>query len=55
MKASDTISHILDLVRFEYERKNISLHEQFLLMGYNRLRGRNNTEGRATRTYVAKI
>lgn len=31
MKASEKIGHILDLVRFEYERRDILLKEQFLL------------------------
>lgn len=46
MKASDKISHILDLVRFEYERKDILLHEQFLLT---------KDDGRCTRLTIPKV
>ncbi len=46
MAASDMISHTLDLVRFEYERKNLSLHEQFLLL---------KDHGRFTRLTIPKV
>lgn len=46
MLASDKISHILDLVRFEYERKSILIPDQFLLMKEN---------GRYTRLTIPKV
>lgn len=46
MLASDKISHILDLVRFEYERKSILIPDQFLLIKDN---------DRCTRLTIPKV